>query len=155
MREAHRLADQMRRAYDGDAWHGPSLVALLREVPADRAFTYPVPGAHSIAELVAHVGFWKHVAQRRTEGDAVADANSHDWRPLDPGTTSWDDLRQRLAASHASLVARVEGLDDNRLEEPVPGQAISLYVMLHGIVQHDLYHAGQVAILLKAIQGRG
>lgn len=150
MREAHRLAEQMRLAYDGDAWHGPSLVSLLDRITPERAFEHPIAGAHSAAELVAHIAFWKSVVQRRTEGDAVSDANAHDWRPLDPTATPWPVLRQRLDAAHAALVARVEGLDDHRLEEPVPGQAINTYVMLHGVVQHDLYHAGQLAMLLKA-----
>lgn len=153
MSECHRLADQMRRAYDGDAWHGPSLVAILDRVPADRAFDHPIAGAHSPAELVAHIAFWKHVAQRRTEGDAVSDADHHDWRPLDPATTDWPELRRRLAAAHAELVARIEGLDDHRLDEPVPGQAISIYTMLHGVVQHDLYHAGQLTLLVRALGG--
>lgn len=153
MSECHRIADQMRRAYDGDAWHGPSLVTLLDRVPVDRAFAHPIAGAHSPAELVAHIAFWKGVAQRRTEGDSVSDADHHDWRPLDPAAVSWSELRQRLASAHASLVARVEGLDDSRLEEPVPGQAITLYAMLHGVVQHDLYHAGQVALLARALAG--
>ncbi len=151
MSECQRLADQMRRAFDGDAWHGPSLVSLLDRVPANRAFDHPVPDAHSAAELVAHLAHWKHVVQRRTEGEAVADADVHDWPPLEPATTDWATLRQWLATAHAALVARVEGLDPVRLDAPVPGQAIPLYVMLHGAVQHDLYHAGQVALLAKAL----
>jgi uncharacterized damage-inducible protein DinB len=141
----------MRRAYDGDAWHGPPLAELLGQVPSEEAFDHPVAGAHSAAELVAHLTFWKDVVQRRTEGEAVSDAGQHDWRPLDKATSSWDALCLRLAQAHASLVARVEGLGDGRLDEPVPGQPISQYVMLHGVVQHDLYHAGQLAILIKAL----
>lgn len=150
MSECHRLADQMRLAYDGDAWHGPSLVSLLEQVPAGRAYEHPIDGAHSPAELVAHAAFWKEVVRRRTEGDAVADANHRDWPRLDRSTMTWKALRQRLDAAHAELLLRVEGLDDHRLSEPVPGQAISLYVMLHGVVQHDIYHAGQLAMLVKA-----
>lgn len=152
MSECHRLADQMRRAYDGDAWHGPSLVTILDRVPADRAFEHPIAEAHSPAELVAHIAHWKHVVQRRIEGDAVNDADHHDWRPPDPGVTDWPELRRRLDATHASLVARVEGLEDARLEEPVPGQAISIYTMLHGVVQHDLYHGGQLVLLARMLE---
>lgn len=151
MSEAHRLGDQMRLAYDGDAWHGPSLVSLLDQVPVGRAHDQVIPGAHSVAELVQHMAFWKEVVRRRTEGDAVADANQRDWRHVDPATATWDVLRARLHQAHHDLVLRVEGLTDARLEESVPGQAISLYVMLHGVVQHDVYHAGQVAMLLKTL----
>jgi len=150
VKECHRLADQMRLAYDGDAWFGPSLSSLLDLVPIDRTFEHPIPGAHSPAELVAHAAFWKEVVQLRTEGDAVADANHRDWPPMAPGSPSWASLRQRLDTAQAALLARIEGLGDSRLDEPVPGQAISLYVMLHGVVQHDVYHAGQISMLLKA-----
>lgn len=150
MSECHRLADQMRLAYDGDAWFGPSLVSLLDAVPAGRAHEHPIAGAHSPAELVAHAAFWKEVVQRRCEGDAVADANHRDWPRIDRTTMTWTVLRKRLDAAQAALLSRVESLGDHRLDEQVPGQAISLYVMLHGVVQHDIYHAGQVSMLLKA-----
>lgn len=150
MKECHRLADQMRLAFDGDAWHGPSLASLLDQVSPGRAFEHPIAGAHSAAELVAHVAFWKEVVQRRTEGDAMADANHRDWPRLDRTVTTWKSLRQRLDAAQSALVSRVEGLGDHRLDEPVPGQAITLYAMLRGVIQHDLYHAGQISMLLKA-----
>ena len=38
-----------------------------------------------------------------------------------------------------------------RLDALVPGYDYSYYVMLHGAVQHTLYHAGQIAILKKEI----
>ena len=152
MPECHRLADQMRLAYNGDAWFGPSLTSLLDEIPAARAFEHPVAGAHSPAELVAHAAFWKEVVQLRCEGDAVADANHRDWHKLDRASITWAVLRQRLDAAHAALLSRVESLGDHRLEEPVPGQAIPLYVMLHGVVQHDIYHAGQISMMVKAFR---
>jgi uncharacterized damage-inducible protein DinB len=45
-------------------------------------------------------------------------------------------------------------LSDDRLSEPAPGirRQYSIYEMLHGIIQHDLYHAGQIAILKKGSQ---
>ena len=153
MSECHRIADQMRRGYDGDAWHGPSLVTVLDRIPAQRAFEPPIAGARPAAGPVGHIALRRPVAPRRTEGEAVNDADHHDWRPLDPAAADWDELRRRLAVAHAALVARVEGLDDARLEESVPGQAITLYVMLHGVVQHDLYHAGQLALLARALEG--
>jgi hypothetical protein len=41
-------------------------------------------------------------------------------------------------------------MPDSRLTERVPGKDYDIYFMLHGAVQHALYHAGQIALLKKA-----
>ena len=43
------------------------------------------------------------------------------------------------------LVRLSDGELDKILKEPKP----SVYDLLHGIIQHDLYHAGQIAVLKK------
>ena len=42
-------------------------------------------------------------------------------------------------------------LDDAQLDEPILADMSSRYVSLHGAVQHTLYHAGQIALVKKAL----
>ena len=152
MSEVARIQDQLRRALDGDAWHGPALGELLRDVTAERAAARPLPGGHTIWEIVLHIATWEDVVQRRAEGEAVASVpDAVDW-PLPAGGdgAAWDETRRRLADVHRRLLDTIGGLDDARLEDRVPGKDQTLYVMLHGVVQHDLYHAGQIALLKRA-----
>jgi hypothetical protein len=63
-----RIADQLKRAFEGDAWHGPAVLEVLQGVTARAAASKPIPGAHSIWELVLHIAAWDGVIRRRMEG---------------------------------------------------------------------------------------
>ena len=65
-----------------------------------------------------------------------------------PAEARWREAQSALTAAHRALVDQVRTLEDAHLDEPSVG-TLSRYVLLHGVVQHDLYHAGQIAILKK------
>jgi hypothetical protein len=68
MTEIERILDQLKRAYEGGAWHGPSVREALVGVTAQQAHARPLPNAHSIWELVHHIAVWEIVGRRRLEG---------------------------------------------------------------------------------------
>ena len=154
MSEIRRIEDQLRRAFEGEAWHGPALLTLLRTLTAAQAAARPLPGAHSIWEIVRHISVWEDVVRRRLEGEEITDLPpEQDW-PLvpEPGEAAWKETRGELEARHRALRQAILGLEESRLGETVRGKNHSVYVMLHGVVQHDLYHAGQVALLRRALR---
>jgi uncharacterized damage-inducible protein DinB len=152
--ECDRIADQLFRMIEGDAWHGPPVSALLADVPADVAASHPIPGAHSIWELVHHMAAWAAIARRRLGGEIVQVTPVEDWPPVEVTTpAAWTVATQALERSHADLRRAVLALGDGHLEDRTPGKPHSLYVLLHGIVQHTGYHAGQVAVIKRAAAG--
>jgi len=152
--ETARIADQLRRAWEGEAWHGPDLKTLLDDVDARRAAARPLPGAHSIWELVLHIAAWTDVARRRALGDNVDLAPEENFPEVtDAGEQAWTAARDRLERAHRQLLETVVALPESRLEEEVPGRGHSVYVLLHGAVQHCLYHGGQIALLKKGGAG--
>lgn len=62
------LTEQLRRAFDGHAWHGPAVLELLADVDAATAAARPLPNVHSIWELVLHIAVWDDAALRRLDG---------------------------------------------------------------------------------------
>jgi hypothetical protein len=56
-----------------------------------------------------------------------------------------------LQLGNQELRTVVEALDPQRLDEPILSGMPSVYITVQGVVQHDLYHAGQIAILKKAV----
>jgi uncharacterized damage-inducible protein DinB len=152
MAESKRIADQLRRAFEGPAWHGPSLKALLADVTAIKAAERPIPHAHSIWEVVLHVSAWETIALRRLQGGALEDPPAEvDWPPVDEvSEKSWQRTLDGLERSNVALREAIELIDDARLNDIVPVKNYSVYYMLHGVIQHDLYHGGQIAILRKA-----
>lgn len=152
MSEIKRINDQLKRAFRGKAWHGPSVMEVLDNVTAERAAAHPIGGAHSIWELVLHIRAWERVAMRRIEEWAPFDvSDEEDWPPVKETTDhAWKNALNALTLNHDALREVVARLDEGRLSDIVPGTEYSIYFLLHGVIQHDLYHAGQIALLKKA-----
>ena len=151
MSETKRIADQLHRAYAGGAWHGPALRELLRGVSAKQAAARPLRSAHTIWELVLHITAWKRAVYRRMQGKATSLSPAENFPPMPTATAAdWKKTQDALRAAQQDLHHAVSALPDSRLKKIVPGKRYSLYFMLHGLVQHDLYHAGQIALLKKA-----
>ena len=151
MTEINRIVDQMDRALNGEAWHGPHLEELLKDVSAEQASAHPVKGAHSIWQLVNHIAAWNLILASRALGSAVSVTPEQDWPPVsDTSAASWKKALENMREARARLRAATLSLKDAQLDDIAPGKDHSLYVMLHGGVQHDLYHAGQIAVLKKA-----
>jgi len=152
MNESDRIVDQMDRAFSGEAWHGPPLMRLLEGLSAEHASQHPLPGAHSIWELVLHIAAWKTIADLRLKGEAPHVSPARDWPPVwEVSEAEWKRAVDELAASHARLRETTNKLKNDELNHEPPGATESRYVLLHGVVQHDLYHAGQIAILKQAL----
>jgi uncharacterized damage-inducible protein DinB len=153
MAEAARIADQLRRAFYGGAWHGDSLFEILEGVTAEQAAARPIPNAHSIWELVLHVAAWDGAVRRRMTGVAVKLSGKKNFPPVvDTSEAAWTRTLEHLRRVHDELVDAVKKFPEKSLSKQVPGKKgahYNFYYMLHGVVQHELYHAGQIALLKK------
>ena len=151
--ELARIEDELRRAYDGDCWHGPPLREILNGVTAARAAARHPHLVHSIWALVNHVSAWVEVVTLRVvEWRAVEMPDAGDFPPVtDTGDAAWTAALADLDRRHGELLRVVGGLEAARLEEIVPGKDYPVAVMLHGTVQHYAYHAGQIALLKKLV----
>ena len=150
MKEINKILDQLEINFRGDAWHGPSVMRLLADVTAEQAAARPIQNAHNIWELVLHIKVWKDTPRRRLAGEAFEPTSEEDWPEVtDTSEAAWEDTLKELEASHEKLAEAVLKLDDSQLHQPATGQDYSNYFMIHGVIQHDLYHAGQIALLKK------
>lgn len=154
VREVERIGDQLRRAFEGEAWHGPSVRELLEGMSPRQAAQRPIPGAHTIWEIVLHIAAWEQAAVRRLAGDPANLESEENWPPVkETGEEAWKKTLAGLEAGHGELTRAIARLDDSGLDRPILEGMSSVYVTLHGVIQHDLYHAGQIALLRK--QGAG
>ncbi len=153
------LATLLRKGYSSDPWHGPATTDLLREVPFDAAAARPFPDGHSIWEIVLHMTAWQREVIRRLGGAEPQPPEDGDWpAPSPPDQDSWDRARAELGASLEQLATAVSSLSDEDLGElvgavrdPALGAGITRAEMVAGVLQHNAYHSGQIAILRKAL----
>jgi len=155
MSQVESLADQLERAFRGGAWHGPAVAETLAGVDAATAAARPLPGAHSIWEIVHHLTVWNDVPRRRIDGEGLQNLPAErDWPPVgDVSLGAWQAALTALEDAHVALRARVLDLADAQLDDPVTGSDPTVRGMLFGVLQHNAYHAGQIALLRKGTGG--
>ena len=159
MSEADRVVDQLRRAHDGDPWHGSPVKTVLQGITHEQAARRPPNGAHSIWELVLHMTGWRIEVARRATGEPAGEPAGGDWPATgEPTADRWRSALAALDSAHQQLVDVTRRLSDERLLQPTNdprhrelGTGVTYYELLHGIVQHDAYHAGQIAIVRKIL----
>ena len=150
MEERDRIVDQLRRAFEGEAWHGPSVLEALEGVTWKKALLKPIRKGHSIWELVLHMAAWEDVVRRRLLGESPDITDEQNWPEVkDPSGAGWTRALGVLRAGHTKLRETAAGISDSLLDQSPTGKHSTRYVLLHGIIQHDIYHAGQISILKK------
>jgi uncharacterized damage-inducible protein DinB len=159
MTETERIADQLQRAYDGDAWWGTPLREALRGITAEQASRRPLDRAHTVWEIALHAAAWTREVTRRVRTGEAREPEPADWpEPGEPTPARWEAALAELDAAHRELVEAVRGMPPERLDATVGdardralGSGVTFYVLLHGLAQHDAAHAAQVALLRKAL----
>lgn len=151
MTEGERIADQHRRAYLGEAWHGPAVFEALKGVAAKSAAAHPVKRGHSIWEIVLHLTSWERIVRSRFVGEPIEATPKVDWP--DPGSASpaaWKRAVGSLHAESEALRLVIARTTDAQLASTRPGGTGTYYELAHCQVQHALYHTGQIVLLKKA-----
>ncbi len=153
MTEMERITDQLRLAIEGEAWHGPSVFEALEGITAEQATTRPIPNGHSIWEILLHVTIWLEETVVRLRGLGRNLELEVEWPepPVGGGDDAWNESIARLRRAQANLTEELGRTDDVRLDQPIAEGFLSVYASLHGIVQHTVYHAGQIALLRKLV----
>jgi uncharacterized damage-inducible protein DinB len=162
--ELERIEDQLRRAFEGEAWHGPSVLEAMRDVSPDLAAAHPIAGAHSIWEITLHLAATYRLVLRRLDGNGARLTPEEDWPPVPLSSTegpplpqpqpgaSWSEAVSALTRLNEDLRRAVSRFPARKLDEPLVVEVpYSAYTQFIGITQHDLYHAGQVVLLKRAL----
>jgi len=156
MTETQRIEDQLKRAFHGEAWSGPSVKEVLDGVTAEMAAQRTLPEAHSIWELALHITAWLDIVRRRTAGETVAVTPEMNFPPVNDRTEgAWQETLKQLDDAQAALRRSILAIPESRLDHVIPPTGDSLYVLLHGAVQHSLYHAGQIILMKRLLTTLG
>ena len=146
-RELKHLIKMLQHTYEKNAWHGPAVREVLENVTSADA-QKKLPNSHSIIELVAHMTAWRIFVVKKLQGNT-------DYKVTDEMNfttpTDWAKVLEELDASQARLLEALKNFDSSKLYDAVPHGSYNynFYTLLNGIIHHDLYHAGQIALLKK------
>lgn len=150
--DTSRLADQLRRILEGEAWHGPAVLELLADVSAEQATCHPISGVHSIWELVLHLTSDYSLVLRRIAGDGRGLLPDEGWPPCPaPTEENWQQTIAELKRLSQELRDAVRNFPSERLDDLLVAESPwTAYMQFIGVTQHNAYHAGQIALLKRA-----
>lgn len=162
MSRTNEILDQLTRIQDGDPWYGDAIARVLHGITHEEAAAHPIPGGHSIWELVLHLGSWIDEVARRLRTGVAREPEAGDWPEVPaPTAARWRAAQAALAQAHTALREQLRVVPEERLDEivgdarnPALGTGVTCLVMLHGLLQHNTYHLGQIALLRKALRQR-
>lgn len=147
------LKKKFKTIYDGSPWYGDSIKSILKKIDHEKALVKADENTHSIAELVSHMIAWREFMLKRLKGDNhfdVSQENSFDWKRIDSNKkTAWQSLFKALGKNQQEILSSLEKLDDDFLESPVAKRKYKMSYLIEGVIQHDLYHIGQISLLFK------
>ena len=153
MSERTRILDLLDRAHRGNAWHGPAMMDALDGVSAPLASKRAFKGGHTIWELVDHVASWNEFVAQRLAGQKPVITPEGNFPPMPKKATpaAWKATQRRLARSHGKFHKAVAAFPEKMLGRKRPKLNQTWNVLIHGQIEHGLYHAGQIAMLRRAL----
>ena len=156
MTTGERLAAELRRAWNGEPWHGPSAASVLSRLTAQRAAHRRARGSHTPWELALHLTLWTEVPLRRLDDPAYSPNDEQDFpSPAVTTDAQWQHDVAALGDAVERLAERVAAMSDAALHAPVGDRGYPYVTMVDGVSQHLAYHAGQAALLARSEEVAG
>jgi uncharacterized damage-inducible protein DinB len=152
--EIKSIITTLEASLDGEPWYGRSVYAIMREVDESVASTKPNSRSHSMVDLVYHMLTWAEFTLKRIHKEKIDDLEAFeklDWREIDPQIHGWEEGLSAYIATHQEIIAVLKTKDDSFLKEKVDYRDYDFQYLLQGLIQHNIYHVGQVAYLKKLL----
>lgn len=152
-----RIKNLLNAGFHGGAWHGPSIMEAVKGITPKEA-SFKTPTVHTVAELIYHITSWRIFTLKRLQGDSdyQIDTDKKNFGS-EPKVDQFEleTIIMELSLSQDELMKELDKKDDEFLTQIVPGSEYDYYTLIHGIIQHDLYHTGQIMILKKMANAKG
>jgi uncharacterized damage-inducible protein DinB len=151
-KEILSIIRNLERVNTGEPWYGRAVYELLEEVKPDSVFEKPGNSGHSLIELLYHLVTWTEFCLRRIKKIKDKDpgeVDKLDWREIDPSEHSWAKGLAAFKSANDQIIAELSTKNDDFLKEIVDYREFNFRFMLNGLIQHHIYHIGQIAYIQK------
>ena len=152
METTRHIKKELERIMTGQPWYGSPIRDVLNGIDAKSAAARPIANAHTIWEILLHMTAWKIWVRRALDGETKELTPAEDWaKPGETSEPAWSAAVETFMKENQALITRIGSFPEERIAEKVAGKEFPYWFLLHGVIQHDLYHAGQIGLLKKAL----
>lgn len=152
--EIRSIIDNLKEVLSGSPWYGKSALTLFSEIDPALVHQKPNDQSHSLAELLFHMVTWAEFIQHRLMKDQQMDGETVealDWRAIDPAIHTWENGVAQFTEATNAVIQLLEASSDQLLKEKVDYREYNFLHLLNGLVQHNVYHLGQIAYVKKLL----
>ena len=154
MTTAGQLQHELETAFLGKPWYGKPISEIITDGDWQAAFNKPAGSVHSVAHIILHMTGWTEEVISRFQGNPAAEPARGDWpEPAEPSEQNWHQLVIDLDEANSNLIKAMQAFPDDKWDELINdqremGEPVTTYrELVHGFIQHQIYHAGQIALL--------
>jgi uncharacterized damage-inducible protein DinB len=154
-KEVDYFITTMRSVLQGQPWYGQPAMKILQDIDTAKVYDKPNDHSHSLIELLYHMITWSEFTLKRLEKDEEKNMQAFeelDWRKIDTKEHTWEKGVAQFKVTHDLIIETLGTKDDEFLSEKVDYREYNFRFLLHGIIQHDIYHIGQIAYLKKLLE---
>lgn len=152
--EMHSIIRRIENVNSGEPWFGRAVYTILEEVDPKKVYQKPNNTEHSLVELLYHMITWADFTLKRIEKDQINDlaaAEELDWREIDSKVHTWKKGLAEFQAIHKKIISLLKKKGDLFLEEKVDYRKYNFRFLVNGMIEHNIYHLGQIAYLKKLL----
>ncbi|MFY7734051.1 MAG: DUF1572 domain-containing protein [Bacteroidia bacterium] len=111
-------------------------------------------GFNSIATLVFHTNYYVDAVIKVLHGEAL---NAHDKfsfnTPIIESEEDWQALVNKAFIQAEEFALLIEQLPEEKLWQNIADEKYGIYYRnIHGIIEHNYYHLGQIALIKKLVE---
>jgi uncharacterized damage-inducible protein DinB len=159
MTTAEKLQQELENVLSGRPWYGSSVYSIIDNVIFETAYEKPPGSVHNIAEIVLHMVAWTEEVMDRMNGITAGLPSSGDWpRTSAPDEQKWQNYVNDLKLVNVNLLGIIPDFPEEKWNEPIDDKrgdrpVVTYEDLVNGLIQHHIYHSGQIAILNRIING--
>jgi hypothetical protein len=139
---------------EGEPWYGQRAEEILGAVNVSTVYKRPAAHVHSQIELLYHMVTWAEHVRDLVDKNAIADPDGFEmknWRLIEPSEHTWERGLREFKTLHQQIITLLGNKNDDFLASPVSSRSFDFRFLLQGLIQHDIYHLGQIAYLNKLL----
>lgn len=150
---SEELQQNLKQVLSGTAWYGTPVYTIIEQVSFESAYEKPTGVVHNIAEIVLHILSWTEEVMDRMNELYAQLPSSGDWPdPGQPDEQKWQTYVNDLKLVNVNLLSVIENFPEEKWNDPINDERenqrkFTYKEMITGLIQHDIYHAGQIALL--------
>jgi uncharacterized damage-inducible protein DinB len=151
-KEVQSIISNLERVMSGQPWFGRPVYSIMEETDPAKVSIQPGKSGHSLLELLYHMITWADFTLKSLEADEKTDITAiekMDWRTIDPSLHSWKKGMEDFKSIHEKIIQLLNKKDDTFLPEMVRHRQYNFRFLLNGLIQHNIYHLGQIAYINK------